>query len=484
MRLAVIGGGWAGLAAAVEGDAPGAAVTLFEMAPATRRPRARRRRRRRRRLDNGQHILHRRLQRDAAPDAPRSASTEGDALAARCRFASSTPDGLGLRLPPGPADAGVRPGGARRARLVAGATASRCCAAAAGWARARLRVRRRPSTVAELARGLPRARARRELIEPLCVAALNTPRRGQRAAASSCACCSDALFGGPGSRRTCCCRGAALSALAAAAGAAHWLERRGRRVRLAQRVERIEPAAATPLAGRRRGLRRGDRRRQRGRGGAPDRAASTRPGRRGPRRCATSRSSRSMRAAPARACPSRCWRCSHADDSRPAQFVFDLRPARRPDRACSPSWSAARRLGRARPRRHRGGDAGPGARRAGRAPGGPAAKRCARSSRSARPSAARRLLDRPPASIAPGLAAAGDYVDGPYPATLEGAVRSGQRAAARCRCCSTLMPFRDAKSARHAKDRSSRTTDHPGARARLRPARRAGLAPGSGVAEG
>jgi predicted NAD/FAD-dependent oxidoreductase len=39
------------------------------------------------------------------------------------------------------------------------------------------------------------------------------------------------------------------------------------------------------------------------------------------------------------------------------------------------------------------------------------------------------LLDRPPASVAPGLAVAGDYVDGPYPATLEGAVRSGTAAA-------------------------------------------------------
>jgi hypothetical protein len=34
-------------------------------------------------------------------------------------------------------------------------------------------------------------------------------------------------------------------------------------------------------------------------------------------------------------------------------------------------------------------------------------------------------LQRPPAHIAPGLLACGDYVAGPYPATLEGAVRSG-----------------------------------------------------------
>ncbi len=34
-------------------------------------------------------------------------------------------------------------------------------------------------------------------------------------------------------------------------------------------------------------------------------------------------------------------------------------------------------------------------------------------------------LQRPPQRIAPGLFAVGDYVEGPYPATLEGAVRSG-----------------------------------------------------------
>jgi hypothetical protein len=37
-------------------------------------------------------------------------------------------------------------------------------------------------------------------------------------------------------------------------------------------------------------------------------------------------------------------------------------------------------------------------------------------------------LVRPPMRIADGLHAAGDYVAGPYPATLEGAVRSGMQA--------------------------------------------------------
>jgi hypothetical protein len=39
-------------------------------------------------------------------------------------------------------------------------------------------------------------------------------------------------------------------------------------------------------------------------------------------------------------------------------------------------------------------------------------------------------LARPTTAIAANLAAAGDYVDGPYPATLEGAVRSGAAALA------------------------------------------------------
>ena len=35
-------------------------------------------------------------------------------------------------------------------------------------------------------------------------------------------------------------------------------------------------------------------------------------------------------------------------------------------------------------------------------------------------------LQRPPAGVAPGLVAVGDYIEGPYPATLEGAVLSAQ----------------------------------------------------------
>lgn len=44
-------------------------------------------------------------------------------------------------------------------------------------------------------------------------------------------------------------------------------------------------------------------------------------------------------------------------------------------------------------------------------------------------------LQRPSAAIAPGLWACGDYVEGPYPATIEGAVRAGLEVAQRLRAC-------------------------------------------------
>ncbi|WP_291066533.1 hydroxysqualene dehydroxylase HpnE [Hydrogenophaga sp.] len=57
-------------------------------------------------------------------------------------------------------------------------------------------------------------------------------------------------------------------------------------------------------------------------------------------------------------------------------------------------------------------------------------------------------LQRPGPSIAPGLWAAGDYVAGPYPATLEGAVRSGLAAAAlACQDAAAAAPFTPAPNA-------------------------------------
>jgi predicted NAD/FAD-dependent oxidoreductase len=61
---------------------------------------------------------------------------------------------------------------------------------------------------------------------------------------------------------------------------------------------------------------------------------------------------------------------------------------------------------------------------------GPGRAAAADRDRTARHLRLHRRAAAPPAFIAPGLLACGDYVAGPYPATLEGAVRSGIAAAA------------------------------------------------------
>ena len=96
--LAVIGAGWAGLAAAVEAVRAGHAVTLYEMAE---RPggRAREVDHDGLALDNGQHILigayaqTLRLMREVGVDP--------DAVLLRTPLRLSEPDGRGLHLPPG-----------------------------------------------------------------------------------------------------------------------------------------------------------------------------------------------------------------------------------------------------------------------------------------------------------------------------------------------------------------------------------------------
>ena len=55
-------------------------------------------------------------------------------------------------------------------------------------------------------------------------------------------------------------------------------------------------------------------------------------------------------------------------------------------------------------------------------------------------------LERPGSQLAPGLQAAGDYLDGPYPATLEAAVRSGVAAGAQVRAWHDHLPAKLAKA--------------------------------------
>jgi hydroxysqualene dehydroxylase len=175
-KVAVIGAGWAGCAAAVEAVRLGHAVTLFE---ATRIPGGRARRvegllqGQPVLLDNGQHILigayseTLRLMADLGID-PQAALLR---LPLTLRF----PDGSGLKLPasrylPAPLDAFA---GILRARGWSWADRLSLLKVALGWQFNGFRCASDQS-VADLCRGLT-AGAMAQLIEPLCVSALNTP---------------------------------------------------------------------------------------------------------------------------------------------------------------------------------------------------------------------------------------------------------------------------------------------------------------------
>ena len=191
-RLAVVGGGWAGLAASIEAVRLGYDVTLFEMAPQLGG---------RSRgvevdgvmLDNGQHILIGAY--TATLALMRAVGVDVDRALLRMPLRFTRPDGSGLRLAAGsPMVAFARavlqqrgwPLGDRIALL----------AAAGGWALQRFRCDE-ALTVGVLTARLPLS-IREQLIDPLCVAALNTPA-GEASARVFLRVLKDALFSGAGS---------------------------------------------------------------------------------------------------------------------------------------------------------------------------------------------------------------------------------------------------------------------------------------------
>lgn len=197
LDVAVVGGGWSGMAAAVEATRAGHAVTVYEAAaqlggraralpelPCDGRPTT---------LDNGQHILigayadTLRLMRQVGV-APEQALLR---LPMSLRFA----DGLGLALPELPAPLNLLVG-LLTARGWGGADKLALLGAVLRWRWAGFRCPQHLS-VAELCQGLP-LRLRLELIDPLCVSALNTPPA--RASASVfLRVLADALLGSGGS---------------------------------------------------------------------------------------------------------------------------------------------------------------------------------------------------------------------------------------------------------------------------------------------
>lgn len=242
MRVAVIGAGWAGLAAAVEATALGHQVTLFEMArQAGGRARSDAPSSSGEPLDNGQHILIG-AYRDTLAMMRRVGVDPGQVLT-RLPLTLCYPDGSGLRLPAGPAvPAFLR--GVLAWREVPLRERLGLLRWAAGW---RLRGFRCDAhlTVADIAASCP-PRVRRELIEPLSVAALNTPAH-QASAQVLLTVLRDALFGPPGSADLLLPR-SPLNALLPDA-ALNWLARHGATLRPACRVNRLAPVSAGPEQG-------------------------------------------------------------------------------------------------------------------------------------------------------------------------------------------------------------------------------------------
>lgn len=416
MRIAVVGGGWAGLAAAVRAVEAGHDVTLLEMAAALG-GRARGVDLDGLALDNGQHILIGAYVRTLA--LMRTVGSDADGGLCRLGLELRYPDGRGLAVPPGPAALGF----ARAIATARGWTWGdrlRFGAAAAGWA-ARGFTCPPHWTVERLCAGLPQ-RVRALMIDPLCVAALNTPARDASAVVLL-RVLRDALFGGPGASDLLLPR-RPLSALLPTP-ARRWLIDRGAHVVTGRRVERIEPIEGSA-------------------GWAVDgepfdavvvaataAEASRLVGEVNPQWAATAAAlcyepivTVYLRARGARL-PAPMTALQEGPDQ-PAQFAFDHGALGGHDGlfafvvSGAAPWvergltaTAQAVLQQARPLLAR-----------------------------VEPSLVRALaekratfrctpaLRRPALRIAPGLLAAGDHVDGPYPATLEGAVRSGEAAAA------------------------------------------------------
>jgi squalene-associated FAD-dependent desaturase len=168
-RLAVIGAGWAGLAAAVQATAQGHAVSVLEMAPVPG-GRARTVVHGDESLDNGQHIL---IGAYAATLAlMRQVGVDPERVLHRQPLALVDPQGRGLVLRPGPAHwaflraLGMHPNWSWADRLS-------LLRSGLAWLLSRFQAAP-TATVKQLCRNLSPT-VYRDLVEPLCVAALNTP---------------------------------------------------------------------------------------------------------------------------------------------------------------------------------------------------------------------------------------------------------------------------------------------------------------------
>jgi squalene-associated FAD-dependent desaturase len=171
MRIAIIGGGWSGLAAAVRAVTLGHEVTLMEMAPALG-GRARTVHRNGHHRDNGQHILIGAYRHTL--ELMREVGVDLAGALSRTPLCLVTPDGNGLALR-GPSSLTAFAGAVLRNRSWSWRSRVALLHASTRWALRGFECSAH-LTVEALTRELPQE-VREGLIEPLCVAALNTPVR-------------------------------------------------------------------------------------------------------------------------------------------------------------------------------------------------------------------------------------------------------------------------------------------------------------------
>ena len=417
LRVAVVGGGWAGLAAAVEATRRGHHVTLFEMA-AQPGGRARGVSTAGLMLDNGQHILIGAY--GATLALMRAVGVEPEQALLRSPLRLAYPDGSGLLLEPG---SPVAQFAWAVLRLRAWPWQDRCALlwAAARWGGSSFKCDPR-WTVARLTSALPET-VRRDLIDPLCVAALNTPAEAASASVFL-RVLNDALFSGAGSADLLLPRNDLSQLLPDPA--LRWLTQAGAAVRIGHRVQAVDSWAQKWKVD----------------GETFDRVvlATT----------ATEAARLAHPHAPGWACTARAMRYEpivtvylrsvgarlpepmlalRAGASAPAQFVFDRgQLGGAPGLLAFVVSGAAEWVARGQ---HAVLAATIAQARAALAAYLGAALEPVQILVDKRATfACTPGLARPAAFIANGLHAAGDYVDGPYPATLEGAVRSGMAAAA------------------------------------------------------
>jgi len=424
--VAVIGGGWAGLAAAVEARRGGADVTLFEMAPQLGG---------RARdvvvdgiaLDNGQHIAIGAY--SATLRLLRSLGITEEQAFLRMPLRLIDAKGEGLVLPSGPPWLAFVRGVLSHASW-SWVDKLSLLRAAAGWLAGGFRCAEH-LTVAVLTRSV-RARVQRELIEPLCVAALNTDV-GAASARVFLRVLRDALFSGPGASDLLLPRLALGRILPAPAE--RWLDQAGAIVRLRHRVQELKPGKRGWTVD----------------GAAFDAIVVAATASESARLVGAISSSWAAKASAMSFAPivtvylrssgtvlPQPMLALAADESHPAQFVFDRGQLGGTEGLIAFVISGAEKwvdlesdATLAATRQQAEAALGPFLK-------GPldvvkvvtekrATFRCTPA------------LARPPMEIADRLWAAGDYLDGPYPSTLEGAVRSGI-AAGRAACRSMHEP--------------------------------------------